>query len=119
MLELYDTKELPDGTIHIYFKLIECYQQEETFLTKKHVQNYHKGYFSRGRNTIALVTRKDKLVIPQLIQRYVVKWYHMHLLHPGIDRTEAIIRQHFYWPVIGKSVHMEVTICDTCQRKKW
>ena len=48
----------------------------------------------------------------------MVKWYHMHLLHPGLDQTEAIIRQYLYWPGIRAAVQKEVTRCDVCQRLK-
>ena len=47
-----------------------------------------------------------------------MKWYHTYLLHPELDRTEAIIRQHLYWPGIRGAVHKEVTRCDVCQRAK-
>ena len=35
-----------------------------------------------------------------------------------MDRTEATIFQHLYWPVIINAVRKEVTNCDTCQHKK-
>ena len=35
-----------------------------------------------------------------------------------MDRTEAMILQHLYWPNIRNAVRMEVTNCDTCQRTK-
>jgi hypothetical protein len=34
---------------------------------------------------------------PQALQEQVVDWYHLHLCHPGTTRTEATIKQHFYW----------------------
>jgi hypothetical protein len=30
-----------------------------------------------------LVTKDDKIVIPNSLQRKATKWYHTHLLHPG------------------------------------
>ena len=42
----------------------------------------------------------------------------MYLLHPGMDITEAIICQPFYWPEIRDAVQKEVNNCDTCQRTK-
>ena len=42
----------------------------------------------------------------------------MYILHPGMDRTEAMIHQHLYLPDIRDSVRKEVTNCDTCQRTK-
>ena len=42
----------------------------------------------------------------------------MYILHTGIDRMEAMIFQHLYWPVIRESFQNEFTGCDVCQRKK-
>ena len=36
-----------------------------------------------------------------------------------MDRKEAMILQHFYWPDIIDAVHKELNNCDTYQRKKW
>ena len=47
---------------------------------------YIKGSYRGGRNNVKLVTFNDKIVISQLIQRYIVKWYHTYLLHPGLYR---------------------------------
>ena len=43
----------------------------------------------------------------------------MYIFHPGMDRMEAIIRQHFYWPGIRKATRKKANNCDTCQRTKW
>ena len=42
----------------------------------------------------------------------------MYLLHSGMDRTEAIIYQHLYWPDTIDSVHKKGSNYDTCQRTK-
>ena len=65
------------------------------------------------------MTCKYKIIIPFIIHSYILRWYHKYLLHTGMDRTDAVIFQHFYWPGIGKSFRKEVNNCDTCQRKKW
>ena len=57
-------------------------------------------------------------MIPQKLQKYVVKWYHTYIIHPGIDRTETMSRQHFYWPVIIEASQKEVTRVEVCQRTK-
>ena len=57
-------------------------------------------------------------VILEILQSYVLHWYHMYLLHTGMNRTEAMIRQHLYCPGIINSVRKEVSNCDTCQRTK-
>ena len=102
------------------FNIIDCYQQYHPSLTEKlNCAKYKKGSFHGSRNTIKLVTYKDKIIIPQNFQKYVVKWYHMYLLHTGMDRTESMIRQHFYWPGIREAVQKEVMVCDTWQHTKW
>ena len=35
-----------------------------------------------------------------------------------MNRTEAMIRQHLYWPDKIDDVWKEVNNCDTCQRTK-
>ena len=42
----------------------------------------------------------------------------MYLLHPGMDKTEAIIHQHFYCPKIIDAIEKEVTNFDTFQHKE-
>ena len=100
--------------------MIQKYQQEEPSITDKYKDGtHHKGYFCRGSNIdIKLITYKGKIVIPPKLQSYVVHWYHTHLLHPGMDRTEAMIHQHVYWPKIKDAVRKEVSNSETCQRKK-
>ena len=101
------------------FKLVDFYQKEDPILTEKlKCAEYIKGYFRGGQNTTNLVTFNDKIVTPQILQRCVVKWYHTYILHPGLDRMEAMIHQHFYCPGIIKTVQKEFTKCDVCQRKK-
>ena len=83
MLELYDIDELPEGTFTLSFNTIDQYQREEPVLLEKlNSAEYQKGSFRGGRNTIKLVTYKNKILIPQKLQKYVVKWYHTYLLHP-------------------------------------
>ena len=35
-----------------------------------------------------------------------------------MNKTEAVIFQHLYWPDIRDVIRTEVTNCDTCQRTK-
>ena len=72
--------------------------------------------FCEGSNTdISLTICKDHIIVPSKLQGYVLHWYYTYLLHPGMDRTEVIIRQHFYWTNIRYAVLEEVNNCDTCQ----
>ena len=120
MSEIIDNKGLPEGDSTINFKLINQYQQKYTRLkTKYDISTYHTYSFHGGSNiNINLITCYDKIVILSRFQSYILHWYHTYLLHPVMDRTEAIIFQHLYWPSIIKAVRKELTNCDTSQRTK-
>ena len=119
MLQLYDIKELPECTFTISFNLINCYYRGDPFLMEKlKYRNYTKGSFRGGQRTIELVTYNSNIVITKKLQKYVVQWYHTYFLHPGLDRTEAMICQHLYWPGIREAIQKEVTNCDVCQLTK-
>ena len=80
---------------------------------------YHKGSFCGVNNIyISLITCEDNILITSILQSSVLHWYHTYLLHPGIDRTEAMICQNYYWPGIIYAVRKEVTNCETFQCKK-
>ena len=83
------------------------------------MDTYHTGSFCGGNNIyLNLITCENKIFITSIIQIYVLHLYHLHLLHPVKYRTEAIILQHFYWPVIRNAVRKELTNCDTYKRTK-
>ena len=42
----------------------------------------------------------------------------MYILHTGMDRMEATIRQYLQWPGIRNTVWKVVTNCKTCQYTK-
>ena len=42
----------------------------------------------------------------------------MYLLYPGLDQTEEMICQYFYFLVIREAVQKEFAGCDTCQHTK-
>ena len=65
-----------------------------------------------------LIACNNKIVITSILKSYVLHWYHIYLLHTGMDITKAMICQHLYCPGIRNAVHTEVTNCDTCQRTK-
>ena len=42
-----------------------------------------------------IICIKENIIMPKILQKCVVKWYHMYLLYPLIDCTDTtIIRQH-------------------------
>ena len=57
------------------FNIIDHYHRGDLLLRERlNYVEYQKGYFHGVRNTIKLVTYKNKTVIPQKLQKYVVKW---------------------------------------------
>ena len=89
MSEIKDIEEIPEGTFPINLKLIHKYQRLGPSITAKYKDGtHHKGSFCGGSNSdIKIITFKDKIVIPLILQSYVLHWYHTYLLHPGRDRT--------------------------------
>jgi hypothetical protein len=68
-------------------------------LEHKKAQHYILKKFHGGSNAVhELICFKDKIVILTSLQKHIVQWYHYLLCHPGINRTEETIGQHFYWP---------------------
>ena len=54
---------------------------------------YKKVYFCGGRNIdLNIITCKDKFIITSILYSYILHCYHMYLLHPGMYRTELMIR---------------------------
>ena len=120
MSEINDVGELPESIFPINIKLIQKYQRQETIIIAKYKDStYHKCYFYGGGNIVLnLITCKDNIFIPSKLQSYVLHSYHTHLLHPGMDRTEAMIPQHFFWSDIRDAVWKKVSNCDTYQPTK-
>ena len=111
---------MPEDIFPINLELIVQHNQKELSLKDKYkIGTYHKVSFC-GRSNIQLnlIMCKDNIIIPSILQSYILHWYHIYRLHPVIDRMEAIIHQHFYWLGIRDTIRKEVTNCDTCQSKK-
>ena len=89
-------KKIPEGTFPINLKLIQKHQRSEPSIPDKYKDGtYHNGSFRGGTNIDPkLITCKDKIVILSILKSYVVHWYHVYILRPGIDITEAMFRQH-------------------------
>ena len=84
----------------INLKLIQKEQEKSSVLqklAKLDKKNYSMQKFHGGGKELKLLCYKDKkIVIPKSLQLKIVQWYHTYLCHPGLNRTEETIRQHFY-----------------------
>ena len=71
-----------------------------------------------GGTTRQLICVKDKIVVPKLLQKHVIDWYHTVLCHLGINWTEQSIVQHLWWPGMREQIKKYVRACPTCQPNK-
>jgi len=124
--ESYGQDVLEPDTFPLTFKYIDKYQRKDLTLMGKLKSSldtatengYHTKSFRGGGNDIELVCYNSKIVIPKVLQNYVLNWYHTYLLHPGSTRTEETIRQHLYWPNLRNDVRKYVGTCEICQKCK-
>ena len=107
--EINDIKEILDGNFPINIKLIPKYQQTEPSLLVKYKDGtYHKGSSFRRINIyLKFITCEDNIIIPIILQKYVLYWCHTYIFRLVMDRTEAIICQHFY--LHGQKCRLEVS----------
>ena len=102
MHEIPEAFGMEDNEIPQYanYSRIERHQKQDTALQQKALEHdsYSLKSFCGGkRKSHELIVKNDKIVIPEGLQEQVVQWHHTQLCHPGEVRTEASIRQHFYW----------------------
>ena len=65
-----------------------------------------------------LICKGTRIVVPKILQKHVIDWYHTVLCHPGIKRTNETIAQHLYWPTMHEQIQNFVQACPNCQKNK-
>ena len=92
--------------LDLNLKLIEQHQHKyPSVMSKYNEGTYHTCSFPGVSHIdINLIACEDNIVITSIIQSCILHWYHTYLLHPGIDRMEAVIFKHLHWPVIINGV---------------
>ena len=113
--------ELEDDAYPLTYKKIGKAQSKDKDLTKKITTNapgYKIKEFKGGGKTYNIICYKDKIAVAKSQQARIIKWYHEYLCHPGINRTEETIGQHFHWPKMRAQITHNVTTCLNCQRNK-
>ncbi len=58
------------------------------------------------------------IYVPAVLRASILQWYHTTLLHPGIKRMQATLKEHFYWPGVDAAVESLVCTCTMCQKCK-
>ena len=70
-------------------------------------------------STVDLIVDEDgKIPIPPRLQHRATEWYHNFLCHPGINRLEMTLRQHYTWRGLSKTVEQVCKACTVCQQYK-
>lgn len=115
-------EEEDDDLLPVIFRLIQKYQQNDKdfqSMIRNHSKQYIFHSFRGGGKEYKLICTKDtKIVILKELQKRIVQWYHTYLSHPGINRTELTIHQHFTWKDLRTTVFDICGKCPTCQRTK-
>ena len=116
-----DDDDLPITSYPLAYDTIDAAQRLDTVLLSK-LKNNNAGYSSKafcgGGKERTLITRNDKIVVPKILQKRVITWYHDTLCHPGVNRTEETIKQHLWWPNMRDEITDYVSRCPTCQKNK-
>ena len=80
----------------VNYKTIMQYQQNNKPLieTAKVNEDYFIKHVHGADKKYSLICGKHKIVIPKLLEKQVVEWYHNALCHPGKTCTELSIAQY-------------------------
>jgi hypothetical protein len=65
-----------------------------------------------------VLCKDGKMVIPKVLQRRAVSWYHHYLQHPGHTRLEETLHAAMYWKGMRNTIRSHVKNCRTCQVNK-
>jgi hypothetical protein len=67
-----------------------------------------------------VVCKDCKMIIPKLLQRCAVLWYHHYLQHPGHTQLEETLKATMYWKGMRTTIRSLTKSCRACQvNKKW
>ncbi len=65
-----------------------------------------------------VVCKDGKMIIPKLLQRRAVLWYHHYLQHPGHTRLEETMKATMYWKGMRTTIRSLTKLCRACQVNK-
>jgi len=120
-LYCYAQDEVSPDIFPLSYRVLGKHQAKDKQILKvlqKDNSPYHLKSFHGGGTERELICKNDKIVVPHALQKRMVDWYHNYLCHPGINRTEETISQHFWWPKMRTHITVSVSTCANCQRNK-
>ena len=101
LMDCFASKSDTDDFHPLNYRHLKIAQEKDKTiqkLLKMPTSMYVLKDFHGGGTSTSLVCHNEKIVIPGLLQKHVIMWYHTTLCHPGINRTEETIGQHLWWP---------------------
>ena len=101
-----------------YTHIDELQQQDDELLAALKRGKCSVTAFHGGETSIDLIACKEKIVVPEALRDRAVHFYNTCLLHPGINRTEATIAQHLWWPNMRQHIRHICEVCPSCQKNK-
>jgi len=109
-----EDEEFPTGYSLSYKEIAFCQKKDRalqnTLWTQPELHIKKPSTFSGS--TYKLIAENNKIYVPKYLQHKCAEWYHLTLMHPGEQRLELTIAQHYTW--IGlKSTCMRV--CKRCE----
>ena len=67
---------------------------------------------------LALQGNKFQFILPKSYWKQAVEVCHENIGHLGIERTTALLKDHFYWSSIAEDVEKHIKSCPQCLRFK-
>ena len=90
----------------------------------KVIQALEKGgeYTSQFRMYNGIIYQKtpegDRIFLPIKTLKTLIWEYHSAYGHTRADENHRIIREHFYYPRLAKTIRQTLNTCDSCQRNE-
>ena len=69
-------------------------------------------------NSVKVVTKNGKIMVPSLLQTCIMNWYHHWLQHPGMMHMEQTLQQTLTWKKLYTNVQKFCWTCKICQLTK-
>jgi len=94
-----EEEEFPTG-YSLSYKEIAFRQTKDRALQNKfrtQPELYIKKLYTFSDSMYELITKNDKIYVPKYLQPKCAEWHHLTLMHPGEQRLELNIAQHYTW----------------------
>jgi len=115
-----EEEDFPTG-YPLSYKEIAFRQNKDRALQNKfrmQPELYIKKPYIFSDDTYELITKNDKIYVPKYLQHKCAEWYHLTLVHPGEQRLELTIAQHYTWIGLKSTCERVCKRCENCAVSK-